>query len=124
MKKFDIFIIIIILLGISITLYLNLNTKDIESKTLVIYLNNEIYKEVPLTSETSMEIPINSSYGYNLIKIENGVVSMEDSDCNNKICINSSEIENVSETIVCLPHKLVLKIQGLDESSDVDSVAK
>jgi hypothetical protein len=51
---------------------------------------------------------------YNVMIVENNTVNIIDADCPDKICVNHSTIENVGETIICLPHKLVVEIKEND----------
>jgi hypothetical protein len=51
---------------------------------------------------------------YNVMIVENNTINIIDADCPDKICVNHSTIENVGETIICLPHKLVVEIKEND----------
>lgn len=46
----------------------------------------------------------------NTIVIKDGSVSVTEANCPDKICVNHSAINAVGETIICLPHKLVVEI--------------
>ena len=54
---------------------------------------------------------------------ENGTVKMESSDCHNQVCVNHKPISRSGESIICLPHKVVVQIEGGKEA-DVDAVAQ
>lgn len=71
--------------------------------------------------EEDREIEVQQSDGYNKIIIENGVVYMEDADCPDKYCVQQGKIRNQKQTIVCLPHRLVVEIIGkeMEETPDV-----
>lgn len=71
--------------------------------------------------EEDREIEVQQSDGYNKIIIENGVVYMEDADCPDKYCVQQGRIHNQRQTIVCLPHRLVVEIIGkeTEETPDV-----
>lgn len=61
--------------------------------------------------------------GSNQFKIQDGVVYMTEADCPDKVCIDMHGISKSGETIVCLPHKLVLAIVRTDdESPELDAV--
>lgn len=57
--------------------------------------------------------------GYNMVKIENGKVNVYEADCSNQVCVNTDTITKSGETIVCLPHRVVVEISG--SSSEVDA---
>ncbi|MBQ9155690.1 MAG: NusG domain II-containing protein [Eubacterium sp.] len=70
---------------------------------------------------------VNTGDGWeNILKIEDGRVSMVKADCPDKICVDHKPIRNVGETIVCLPHKLVVEIidEGGVEQTDFDVIAR
>jgi len=37
-------------------------------------------------------------------------VDVIEADCPDKICVKHTNIKNAGETIICLPHKLVIEI--------------
>ena len=58
---------------------------------------------------------------YNLLLISNGQVSVSDADCPDKLCVHQHSISRNGESIICLPHKLVIQIEAKEES-ELDSV--
>ena len=58
----------------------------------------------------------------NKVTINNGVVSMDFSDCSGQDCVHQGPISKTGESIICLPNKVVLEITG--DSREYDSVAK
>ena len=57
----------------------------------------------------------------NKFSIKNGYVQMTYSDCKNQICVNKGKINQTSQSIVCLPNKVVITIQGGDSKYDAVS---
>lgn len=55
----------------------------------------------------------------NTVVIEGGQVYMKDADCPDGLCIKQGKISRASESIICLPHKLVIRL--VDISADVES---
>ena len=89
-----------------------------EGSVVKITQGGELYGEYSLGDDRV--ITVESEYGYNVIVIENGEVLVESADCRDKICVQHRRIKNSGETIVCLPHKLVVSIEG--ETSDAPDV--
>lgn len=58
---------------------------------------------------------------YNLILISGESVRVTDADCPDKLCIRQRSISRNGESIICLPHKLVITIESPEES-DMDAV--
>lgn len=68
------------------------------------------------------EVTVEGIGGENKLVISNGKADVCEADCPDKVCVDHRSISNVGETIVCLPHKVVVKIVGADggEDSGVD----
>lgn len=48
----------------------------------------------------------------NLLVIKDGKASVNSANCKDKICVSHREISSAGESIVCLPHKLVVSIEA------------
>ena len=59
-----------------------------------------------------------------LIKIKNGQVSMKEANCRDLLCTHMPSIKKVGETIVCLPHRLILEIVSEKEDSNEEEIDK
>lgn len=77
-----------------------------------------------LSEEQEVEIAFNqeSQEGKNILRIRDGRADMIYADCPDQLCVNQKEIDKVGETIVCLPHKIVVEVEG-EKQSDFDSIA-
>lgn len=69
-------------------------------------------------------IPLEKEHGYNLLVIENGSAKMAEADCPDKLCVKQRRISRSGESLICLPHKLIVTVdrKGQKETSGVDSV--
>lgn len=59
--------------------------------------------------------------GENRLIIENGVAYISEANCPDKICVGHRPVSNVNESIVCLPHKVVIEIVS-DQGSNAPDV--
>ena len=59
--------------------------------------------------------------GKNVVVIQNGTCMVREADCPDGICVEHKKIRKMGETIVCLPHKLVVSISS-DGPKDFDAV--
>ncbi len=75
----------------------------------VVTLDGVVILEQDLTEDC--EIPITTPEGYNKFVVRDGMAYVEEADCGNQVCVNHGAISKKNETIVCLPHKLVVEIQ-------------
>ncbi len=58
------------------------------------------------------EVTVDCIGGKNTLKISKGCADVTEADCPDKVCVDHRSISNKGETIVCLPHKVVVKIVG------------
>lgn len=122
LKKLDI-LIILILISITIFSTIILNLSNTKGSFLTVYKNNSIYKIIPLNENKKFKIDIDGHS--NEFEINNFVVKMIDSNCKDKYCLDQKGIEYFSETIVCLPNSLVLKIsKGNLKDNDIDDLSE
>lgn len=70
-----------------------------------------------------MTVVIKTEHGENTLVIEEGRAFVKDADCPDGICAAHAPISNVGESIVCLPHKLVIKINSTAPENSIDAAA-
>ena len=80
----------------------------------VITVDNEIVEEIQLTGNTeTREIEIEvSDHDNNIIEVDNERIHIKSATCPDQICVRTGYISSPGQTIVCLPHKLVVEIQS------------
>ena len=49
---------------------------------------------------------------YNVLRIAGGEASIVEANCGDHTCVRTGAISREGETIVCLPHRLVIRIEG------------
>lgn len=49
---------------------------------------------------------------YNIVEISGGSVSVTKASCKNQVCVRHGKISHTGESIVCLPNRLVVTIEG------------
>ncbi len=77
-------------------------------------------QRIPLSQDGMYTIE--TELGQNIVEVANGQASMASADCPGHDCIDQGAISGSGEIIVCLPHKLIVSIEG-GESAAVDSMA-
>lgn len=68
-----------------------------------------------LTEELAYEIQ--TKEGINHLEIKDGSARIISADCSNQVCVQSKAIRYANETIVCLPHKVKIQIEGEEEGA-------
>lgn len=61
--------------------------------------------------EEEVTYTIKSNNGENILQISGGKVWLTDADCPDKICVNTGKIQHPGQSIICLPHKVVIEIK-------------
>lgn len=69
----------------------------------------------------NQKIQFDKGGGHNTLIIQNQQVWMQDADCKGKDCVRQGKIKKTGQSIVCLPHKIVITIEG---EADIDSIVK
>lgn len=78
-----------------------------------VYLDGELVRSIDLNAVAlPYEFTVESSRGYNRVLAEHGRISVIEADCPDHLCIKQGAIENDAIPIVCLPHRLVIRIEG------------
>lgn len=89
---------------------------------IVVWIDGVEEGRYPLNIDREIEIGMNGTEeGKNVIQIHNGKADMIEADCPDQLCVNQKEIGKTGEIIVCLPHKLVVEVEG-KEDSDLDAI--
>ena len=111
MKRRDL-ILIACALALAGALYafsqLTLGTKA--SNVVVTVDGSEVLRR-PLAMEDSYVVEREDG-SRNVIRVEGGAVYMQEANCRDGLCIRQGRMKNAAKTIVCLPHKLVVRLEG------------
>ncbi len=59
--------------------------------------------------------------GYNLLVISKGTATVTEADCPDKLCVGMGQIRYGGQSIICLPHQVVVSI--IDEEPKIDEIA-
>lgn len=101
-------LIVTAVLVVAVFLFFAFSGSDIGTKAVVLVENEEVYV---LSLTQNAEKLIKTDYGYNKVIVLNGTCYVDDADCRDGICVNRGKISKVRESIVCLPHKLIVEIR-------------
>ena len=84
--------------------------------TAVVYVRTAAY---PLARDIEVRLPAPDGLSYNVLVIADGTADVTDAGCPDKICVQMHPIRYAGESIICLPNRTVIQIEG-GESSGVD----
>lgn len=125
MKKYraDIVLIGLLIIMAFISYIVIFNFMSKHGDVVEVYSQSKLIKRVPLDTDTEFEVKIDNHV--NVVRVENGFVFMLDADCPDKLCKKQGKIRNSGETIICLPNKIVIRVEAEKQNSDaVDAKAQ
>ena len=120
MRKNDI-ILAAVLVVIAALIWLFIYMARSEGAYVLVTVDGEVFGEYPL--DTDAEICIGDDESYNILVIKDGSAAITKASCPDKLCVNQGKINYDGQSIICLPNKVVVEVQG-GEMSDYDAVAK
>ena len=89
-----------------------------EGNMVMIYQDGSLIRELSLGTDT--EVVIGGDYE-NVVTIKDGKAAITKSDCPGTDCVHSGWIHEAGRSIVCLPNRVELRIEGV---SEVDFVVR
>lgn len=122
MKKKDIILIaVVLIIALISTTAIKMTQKD--GKEVVVTVNGKQVYKTSINKDTIYKIPVKN--GTNIMQIKDKKVTMKQADCKDQICADHKAIEKSGETIVCLPHKVVIEIKsGKGKEQQFDGVTQ
>jgi hypothetical protein len=95
--------------------FLLIKNIHVQNPVAYIYLKGELIEKIDLNAVAiPYEFTVESELGSNTIKVGHGSIAVVEADCPEQICVNQGSISDSSVPIVCLPHRLVIQIEGVD----------
>ena len=113
-----ILVAVLLAAGGALMLYLNL-TRQAGGRVSV-RIGGEIIMELSLDKDA--QVVLGSGEHTNTLVIKNGMAQVVEAGCPDQICVNQGAIQYEGESIVCLPHRLVVTVEG-GQAGDVDITA-
>ncbi|MDE6219003.1 MAG: NusG domain II-containing protein [Lachnospiraceae bacterium] len=110
------FIVVIAAVSALFTMFVQRNA----GTTVCITIDGVFYGAYSLSEDQS--ISIDGEFGHNRLVIEDGSAYMADADCPDKYCMDYKPVSKGGETIICLPHKLVVEVTGTREAQQPDVI--
>ena len=113
--------VIAVILLLSAAASLLLFSRPAAGHTAEIYVDGGLYKRVDLSRITSPErIEVKTERGVNVLLAEPGRIRVESADCPDKVCVEAGWLASSAAPIVCLPHRVVVKLTG-DTALDAEA---
>ncbi|MGM1047210.1 hypothetical protein SAMN05661091_5356 [Paenibacillus uliginis N3/975] len=127
MKRGDLVLISVVLAAALIFLVPRwLDGKDSEKNhnnplTATITVDGQLFKTVELTEEEQI-IEIKTDHGVNILKVYDYGIEMIEADCPDEVCLSFGFVDKKNQSIVCLPHKVLVEVEGASGGESQDEV--
>ena len=109
-------LVAVVAILVSITFWTSVGSE--EGSVLNIYQEGTLVREIPLEVDT--EFVIEGDYE-NVITVKDGKAAITKSDCPGTDCVHSGWIRDAGRSIVCLPNRVEIRVEG---ASEVDFVVR
>jgi len=74
----------------------------------------------PRRRDISEEFTIDCGSGHNTVTVRGGTISVTEADCPDKVCVRTGAISGGTVPIVCLPHRLEIRVVNGADSVDAE----
>ena len=112
---------VLLLIGLVMAAVLFLNRHD--GKIVQVRVDGEVTAEFFLEEGRTYEIE-GADGGTNLLMIQGGSAWIEEADCPDALCCKMGKIHLTGQSVVCLPHQVVVEIVDAEPPEDgLDAVA-
>ena len=119
-KKADI-IMLLLLVAAGMLGYFGLKAAMKKGGSVKVSIDGKVVETISLDDDGEYRIEVEG--GYNLLIIKDGEAYLKEADCPDKVCVHQKKIRYKGETIVCLPNRVVVSIEGGGEG-EVDAVSR
>ncbi len=103
-------ILIILIVALAAFSFIAINNLKQPGEIVIIEVAGLVVQQ--LNMDKPQEITVTGSIGNTTVKIDQKSVQVIHSDCPEKICIKTGKIRHIGEIIVCVPNRVVIRING------------
>ena len=117
-------ILTVLVLALALVCFLIFKACAKEGSVVVISVDGEVYKRLSLDTDAVVEVVSGENGEYkNTVEVKDGRVRVVYANCPDGICEKHRSIKYSSESIVCLPHRLSVTVEG-ESSNGADLTTK
>ena len=121
LKRNDIFLLFVIL-AIAVSFFIGYRFLYYSSgDSVTVSVNGNVTHTLSLHKDSTLSIE-STDGGINLLEIKDGAASITHANCPDRLCVHQKKIKNQGETLVCLPHKVIISVIS-DETSEMDGIS-
>lgn len=122
MKKADFIIIAVVLAVAGVLFYFLYFVNGDAGKYVQVEVDGKVVDTVELSADYEKQYDFDGNT--NTLVIKDGKASVTEANCKDGICVNHMPVSRSGESIICLPHKLVVTVlDDVDSNPEIDAVA-
>lgn len=95
----------------------NLLLSDRGADTVVVTVDGQEVLRVSMKLDGVFSVPLEGD-DRNYIGIENGAAYMQSANCRDQLCVKQGKTKSAGKQIVCLPHRVVVRLEKADPMQD------
>lgn len=118
MKRNDWILIILIIVGMGVCFLFTWSGKKGRGQTVTVTVDGTVKGSYSLSEDRTVTLDTGNTFC-----IRDGRVSMESATCPDQYCVRHKEICADGETIICLPHKVVIRIRSTN-GAEYDAISE
>lgn len=118
-------ILVLLLLTGSAAASLLAAERKADGTTANLYLDGTCIRRIDLSTVVNeYRFDVEGPGGTNRIMVAPGRICVECADCPDQICVQQGWISDSAAPIVCLPNKLVIRIESVAQGMEIDSITR
>ena len=121
LKKNDVILMLIVIFAAALIFFISRFVGK-KGAYAVVYVDGVEKERFILTENVNIRLK-GYEGGFNELVIENGEAYLRNADCPDKLCVHEGAISAEGESIICLPHRVVITVEG-GQKSGLDAVAE
>ena len=124
MKKMDFAIIAVIALTAAAILLYGAFSRAADNSALTarIYVDGELWQSHALSGEVRI-VEIQTPYGTNTLLIAPEYAQITSADCPSQDCVRTPKQSHAGGVIACLPHRVLIRLEGKPAEGGIDALA-
>ncbi|MGO4995408.1 hypothetical protein G7058_06520 [Jeotgalibaca porci] len=126
-KRGDVIVVLLLMLGsflpLGIFSYVQA-TADHSNMQVVVQANGEIVHVFDLVDDGKTEtFHFEDDHGHSNTIVRTGMtVDMTEANCSDQVCVRMSDVALVGDTILCLPHKLLVEVRSDNPDDNTNEI--
>lgn len=121
MKKKDMLLIVLVLLAALVLYGGNLLFSQRTADTVVVTVDGQEVLRVSMEIDGVYGVPLDGD-DWNFVGVEDGAAYMQSANCRDQLCVNQGKTKSAGKQIVCLPHRVVVRLEKADEETSQDDL--